>query len=78
MGDRMKIYRKDFDKNTEEGINCLDALQNCIAFDSKDFSLNKRDAWIYGIVLGWNDICLETSSKYCQSRILEFKTQLEN
>jgi hypothetical protein len=35
--------------------NPLDAIANCIAFGSKDWSLDKRDAWIYGIVLGWDN-----------------------
>jgi hypothetical protein len=33
----------------------LDSLQNAIAFSSRDWSLDKRDAWIYGIIMGWDD-----------------------
>jgi len=32
-----------------------ESLENTIAFDSKDWGADKRSAWIYGIILGWND-----------------------
>lgn len=30
-----------------------ESLQMTVACDSRDWSSDKRDAWIYGIVLGW-------------------------
>ena len=33
----------------------LKSLKGIIAFDSKDWGTNARDAWIYGIVLGWDE-----------------------
>ena len=33
----------------------LEALENCVAFSSRDWSVDKGDAWIYGIVIGWSD-----------------------
>jgi len=38
-----------------EPNNIHDSLLNCVAFCSRDWSQNKRDAWIYGIVCGWED-----------------------
>lgn len=38
---------------SNETRNIFESLHNSIVFDSKDWSLNKRDAWIYGIVVGW-------------------------
>lgn len=31
------------------------SLADTIAFDSRDWSLDRKDAWIYGIVCGWSD-----------------------
>lgn len=36
----------------------LESLDSTLAFASKDWSLNKSDAWIYGIVAGWSDEAL--------------------
>jgi hypothetical protein len=35
-----------------------DSLESVLAFSSKDWSVSADDAWIYGIVLGWNEECL--------------------
>lgn len=35
--------------------NPFESLQKAIAFSSNDWAQNKRDAWIYGIVMGWGD-----------------------
>ena len=58
--------------NNENQINShryptdpLESLRNTIVFGAKDWSEHKRDAWIYGIVVGWNDESLsELSKKY--------------
>lgn len=44
--------------------NSLEAIATCIAFDSRDWSLAKRDAWIYGIVLGWGEALPEIQAKH--------------
>lgn len=31
------------------------ALSDALAFNSRDFSERKLEAWIYGIILGWGD-----------------------
>lgn len=33
----------------------FDSLQSIIAFDPRDWGLYKRDAWMYGIILGWGE-----------------------
>ena len=33
----------------------LESLVDCVAFDCRDWAEGKRDAWIYGIVCGWDD-----------------------
>lgn len=33
----------------------IESLFSTIVFSSKDWSLNKNDAWIYGIIVGWSD-----------------------
>lgn len=36
-------------------MNCLESIECAIAFDVRDWSEDKRSAWIYGIVFGWDD-----------------------
>ncbi len=33
----------------------IQSLQTTIAFDSRDWSIDKRLAWIYGVLMGWDD-----------------------
>lgn len=35
--------------------NCLSSIERSMAFDVRDWSEDSRSAWIYGIVLGWDD-----------------------
>lgn len=45
-------------RHTEHPVlpeNPLEAIRNAIVFSSKDMGEDKRDAWIYGIVVGWDD-----------------------
>ncbi len=35
--------------------NPFESLHSVMAFDPRDWSLNPKDAWIYGIVAGWGD-----------------------
>lgn len=39
--------------NPEE--NPHTAIADAMNFSSRDWSLNHRDAWIYGIAVGWGD-----------------------
>lgn len=35
-------------------INSLDVIHDQIVFDSKDYSVNKKDIVMYAIVVGWD------------------------
>ena len=35
--------------------NPLESLHNAIVFDSLDWGQDRAHAWIYGIVVGWDD-----------------------
>lgn len=35
--------------------NPLESIKQAIVFSSKDYSACKRDAWLYGIVIGWDE-----------------------
>lgn len=39
----------------KEVTNPLEVLECIVAFDSKDYSVNKRDRMLYAIILGWDD-----------------------
>jgi hypothetical protein len=53
------------DVGTEEHINSasfsndllcpIEAIDSTLALAPKDWSIDKNDAWIYGIVAGWDD-----------------------
>ena len=40
---------------TTETENPFQSIHDTICLGSKDYSLNHRDAWLYGIVVGWGD-----------------------
>jgi hypothetical protein len=36
-------------------VTCpFESLKSAISFSSRDWAIDKRDAWIYGIIIGWN------------------------
>lgn len=35
--------------------NAFESIECAIAFDVRDWSANRRSAWIYAIVFGWGD-----------------------
>lgn len=37
------------------GNNPFEALHNLITFSSRDFGADRTDAWLYGIVVGWDN-----------------------
>ncbi len=45
--------------NPNRTLNPLESIECTIAFSSRDMSSDKRDAWLYGIILGWDDESLE-------------------
>lgn len=36
-----------------EEINILELLRILLIFDSRDWGTNPTDAWLYGIIVGW-------------------------
>lgn len=46
-GDRMSAFPPSLDP--------MAALHDAIAFSSRDFAEDRFEAWIYGIVVGWDD-----------------------
>ncbi len=42
----------------------IDSLIATITSDARDWSNNERDAWIYGIVVGWDDALPEIVKKF--------------
>ena len=42
----------------------LKSIANTIAFDSLDWSLDSRHAWIYGVAVGWNECLPEMAAKH--------------
>lgn len=42
----------------------LQSLHDVIALSSRDYSTNHRDAWVYGIVIGWGDAIDEVANKH--------------
>jgi hypothetical protein len=47
-------YNEAMQTKTTTMREVRESLARAIAFDSADWSQNKRMAWIYGVVLGWN------------------------
>ena len=46
-----------------EPQNIFESLGNCVAFHCRDWSADKRDAWIFGIVCGWDDEAMAEIAK---------------
>ena len=42
----------------------VQSIARCLAFSPGDQSLNKRSAWVYGIVLGWDDALPEVAARH--------------
>jgi hypothetical protein len=44
--------------------NPLESLCTAVATDVRDWSLGRRDAWIYGIVCGWDEAIGEVAARH--------------
>lgn len=44
--------------------NCLESIKRTIAFDVRDWSEDRRSAWIYGIIFGWGEALEEVKTKF--------------
>ena len=45
-------------------LNALESIECAIAFDVRDWSTDRRSAWIYAIVFGWDDAWEEMFEKF--------------
>lgn len=45
----------NFTQHPKETENPLESIHAAITGSSRDMALCKRDAWIYGIAVGWDD-----------------------
>ena len=46
-------------------VECpLESIERAIAFSSRDFNEYNRDAWVYGIVMGWDESLDEVCKKH--------------
>jgi hypothetical protein len=52
-----------FPASNVEIHNCLESIECAIAFDVRDWSSDRRSAWIYGIVFGWDEESFDELSK---------------
>jgi hypothetical protein len=63
QGDIPCKYRMDQMQRTIQSLTvrlgeARDALESCrdtMCFGSRDWSLNSRDAWLYGLIVGWSN-----------------------
>lgn len=44
---------------TAKDIDPFSALESALNCDPRDWARNPKDAWIYGIIVGWDDDALE-------------------
>ena len=44
--------------------NCLESIKMAIAFDVRDWGEDRRSAWIYGIVFGYDEELEEVKTKF--------------
>jgi hypothetical protein len=35
-------------------VAALNSLGRCMAFDPRDWALDRRDAWLWGVIVGWD------------------------
>lgn len=42
----------------------IDSLHTTMTTDSRDWGAGERDAWVYGIVVGWGDALYEVGSMF--------------
>jgi hypothetical protein len=42
----------------------LQSIANVMTTDPRDWSIDRRDAWLYGIVVGWGDALPEVANRH--------------
>jgi len=63
--------------------NCLESIERAIAFDVRDWSEDRRSAWIYGIVFGWDEALERLKARFGWSdediaRMKKYHSEWEN
>lgn len=58
------IIANGIDGVGEPSIDPLDALRSVCAFSSRDWSENREDAWLYGIVIGWGSALQSVADRH--------------
>jgi hypothetical protein len=54
----------------------LMSMRYCMSFDPRDWSLYKRDAWLYGVVIGWTaEAMAEVAKRHGWSRAEQARLQ---
>lgn len=45
--------------------NAKESVKSCVAFHVRDWAADKRDAWLFGVVCGWDDEAMaEVSARH--------------
>jgi len=43
--------------------NWKESLHSCLVHHARDWAANRRDAWLWGIIVGWDDESLDELKK---------------
>lgn len=52
------------DQQIQDLANAAESLGAALAFHVRDHSLDKRDAWVYEILIGWKSALPEVAAKH--------------
>jgi hypothetical protein len=55
----MNNMDNEFNKSVKRNEDPLQSLYDTVVFHSHDWGVHKRDVWLYGIIVGWDDDSLE-------------------
>lgn len=44
---------------TRSSLDPFDSLEGCMVTDPRDWSMDRKDAWMFGIVVGWSGKALD-------------------
>lgn len=53
------------DTTTPTAAEALQSAGDCLAFHPRDWSVDRRDAWLWGVIVGWDqDSLWELAAKH--------------
>lgn len=55
--------------------DAINSLRNIIATDPRDWSVDKRDAWIYAIIVGWEGALGDVAEQHGWNRDTRVRLQ---